>query len=81
MSDPRRRSARKGVGRVKKDGAFRKSKSSGFGNCVEVAAFEDEFRMRDSKTGPGGAVLAFPAAVWLEFAEGVKEGHFNPPGR
>ncbi|SHN32552.1 protein of unknown function [Cryptosporangium aurantiacum] len=64
---------------AKRDGVFRKSISSGLSNCVEVAFTESDVRVRDSKQVPGGVVLAFPTSVWLDFAEGVKAGRFDPP--
>lgn len=66
---------------AKKDGEFRKSSYSGIGNCVEVAVDNVGVRMRDSKTVPGGVVLAFTASVWSEFVADTKDGHFDPPGR
>ncbi|TQS42280.1 DUF397 domain-containing protein [Cryptosporangium phraense] len=64
---------------AEKDGVFRKSTFSAYGNCVEVALSEDDVRVRDSKQVPGGAVLAFSTSVWRDFTEGVKAGRFGLP--
>jgi len=44
-----------------------------------VAFTDDDVRVRDSKQVPGGVVLAFPTSTWLDFAEDVKAGRFDPP--
>ncbi|MBO4210663.1 DUF397 domain-containing protein [Micromonospora echinofusca] len=52
-------------------GAWRtSSRSSGNGNCVEVAAGSTAVAVRDSKDR-GGPVLAFPAASWRSFLAGL----------
>lgn len=53
------------------------SRSSGGGNCVEVAfAPNGTVGVRDSKN-PTGAVLMFTAAEWDAFTGGVRDGEFQ----
>lgn len=64
------------------DLAWRKSRASGTGNCVQVAVKGDQVVVRDSKD-PDGPVLAFTATEWDCFLIGVREGEFdtNPSDR
>jgi hypothetical protein len=58
---------------------WRKStKSSGNGQCFEVAERDDGSRLvRDSKDHGRGPVLAFTAGEWRAFVDGVKAGEFD----
>jgi hypothetical protein len=59
---------------------WRKSiRSSGSGNCVEVAELGDAVAVRDSKN-PGGPVLIFAPEEWRAFVGGVKGGEFGLTG-
>ncbi|MFD0684028.1 DUF397 domain-containing protein [Actinomadura fibrosa] len=49
----------------------RSARSNGKGNCVEVASAASVIGVRDSKD-IGGPVLAFSAAEWRAFIDGVK---------
>ena len=51
-------------------------KSSGSGQCVQVAKVGDKIAVRDSKN-PDGPVLVFTAGEWDAFTEGVRDGDFN----
>jgi hypothetical protein len=55
------------------------SRSSGNGNCVEVAILSDTVAVRDTKdrTGP---VLTFTSAEWDAFVAGAKDGEFDLAG-
>ena len=54
------------------DAVWRKSsRSSGNGNCVEVATLDEVIAVRDSKD-PDGPRLAFGPAQWRTFAAQVK---------
>jgi hypothetical protein len=56
---------------------WRKStRSSGSGNCVEIAEIGDAVAVRDSKN-PGGPVLIFAPDEWRAFVGGVKGGEFD----
>ena len=57
--------------------AWRKSRASGSGNCVEVAAVGRMIYVRDSKIAPSGSVLAFTEAEWDAFLSGVRAGEFG----
>lgn len=46
------------------------TRSSGNGNCVEVAGVDGRVAVRDSKDR-GGPVLAFPAPSWRAFVTGA----------
>ncbi|WP_319458531.1 DUF397 domain-containing protein [Micromonospora sp. RTP1Z1] len=46
------------------------TRSSGNGNCVEVAAVADRIAVRDSKDR-GGPALVFPPAAWAAFVAGT----------
>jgi hypothetical protein len=52
------------------------SRSSGNGQCVEVAMFDDAVAVRDSKD-PSGPVLTFTLAEWRAFIGSVTDGEFN----
>jgi hypothetical protein len=54
------------------------SRSSGGGNCVEVAFADDgDVGVRDSKDS-GGPVLTFTPSEWQAFTEGTRDGEFHP---
>ncbi|HEY0640436.1 MAG TPA: DUF397 domain-containing protein [Pseudonocardiaceae bacterium] len=58
--------------------AWRKSRASGTGNCVEVAMAGDGLvHVRDSKAVPSGPQLAFTQAEWVAFVAGVEAGEFS----
>ncbi|MEH1056569.1 DUF397 domain-containing protein [Micromonospora sp. CPCC 206171] len=46
------------------------TRSSGNGNCVEVATVDGRVAVRDSKDR-SGPVLVFPSATWVAFVTGV----------
>ncbi|RLP82612.1 MULTISPECIES: DUF397 domain-containing protein [unclassified Micromonospora] len=48
------------------------TRSSGNGNCVEVATVDGQVAVRDSKDR-SGPVLAFDASAWRTFLHGVGE--------
>ncbi|MEV4121290.1 DUF397 domain-containing protein [Micromonospora sp. NPDC049645] len=48
------------------------TRSSGNGNCVEVATVDGQVAVRDSKDR-SGPVLAFGATAWHAFVSGVGE--------
>lgn len=54
------------------------SKSSGNGQCVEVAFVEGLTALRDSKN-PTGPVLLFTPGEWDAFLAGVENGEFKRP--
>ena len=57
--------------------AWHKStRSSGNGNCVEVAVVDDTVGVRDTKNREGG-MLVFSAAEWSVFLSGAKNGEFD----
>jgi Domain of unknown function (DUF397) len=57
--------------------AWHKStRSSGNGNCVEVAVVDDTVGVRDTKNREGG-MLVFTAAEWSAFLSGMKSGEFD----
>ena len=57
--------------------AWHKStRSSGNGNCVEVAVVDDAVAVRDTKDR-GGPMLVFTAAEWRAFISGAKGGEFD----
>ena len=57
--------------------AWHKStRSSGNGNCVEVAVVDDAVGVRDSKDR-SGPVLVFTASEWRAFIAGAKDGEFD----
>lgn len=55
---------------------WRKSKASGSGNCVEVAASDRMVYVRDSKA-PTRPVLTFTQDEWTAFLTGVQDGEFT----
>ncbi len=52
------------------------SRSSGNGNCVEVAILDDSVAVRDTKDR-SGPVLVFTPAEWSAFVAGAKGGEFD----
>jgi hypothetical protein len=52
------------------------SRSSGNGNCVEVAIVDNAVAVRDTKDR-NGPVLVFTAAEWSAFVSGAKDGEFD----
>jgi hypothetical protein len=58
------------------DLAWRKSRASASGNCVEVAAATDTIYVRDSKA-PSAGFLSFTTAEWNAFLVGVDRGEFT----
>jgi hypothetical protein len=52
------------------------SRSSGNGQCVEVAMSADGVAVRDSKDR-GGPVLIFTPGEWDAFIGGAKDGEFD----
>ncbi|WP_280458762.1 DUF397 domain-containing protein [Nocardia carnea] len=59
---------------------FKSSKSSGDGNCVEVAFLDREtVGVRDSKD-PTGPALVFGAAEWSGFLTGLSGTGFGDAG-
>jgi Domain of unknown function (DUF397) len=52
------------------------SRSSGNGNCVEVAVLDEAVAVRDSKDR-SGPVLMFTSAEWDAFVSGAKDGEFD----
>jgi hypothetical protein len=57
---------------------WRKSRASGSGNCVEVAAGHGSVYVRDSKAPDAGA-LVFTPSEWTAFLAGVDAGEFTLP--
>ena len=55
---------------------FKSTRSSGNGNCVEVAVVDDTVAVRDTKNREGG-MLVFSAAEWSAFLSGAKNGEFD----
>ncbi len=55
---------------------WRKSSRCGTNTCVEVAKVDGEYLVRDSKN-PNMAPLAFTAAEWNAFVQGVNAGEFS----
>jgi hypothetical protein len=57
--------------------AWHKStRSSGNGNCVEVAMLDDAVAVRDTKDR-SGPMLVFTPAEWSAFVAGAKDGEFD----
>lgn len=57
-------------------GVWRKSSTSGDGECVEVLICPDSVSVRDSKA-PHDGTLAFTRGEWSAFIAGVKSGEFD----
>ena len=56
---------------------WRKSSHSGGGNqCVEVAAVDGVYAVRDSKN-PAAGHLAFSASAWKAFLDQAKQGRYD----
>jgi hypothetical protein len=55
------------------------ARSSGNGNCVEVAVLDDAVAVRDTKDR-SGPVLVFTPAEWSAFVAGAKDGEFDLAG-
>jgi hypothetical protein len=56
---------------------WRKStRSSGTGQCVEVARLHSATAVRDSKD-PAGPALTFSTAQWAAFTAGTRSGEFD----
>lgn len=52
------------------------TRSSGNGQCVEVAALNGATAVRDSKD-PAGPALTFTAPQWAAFNAGIQAGEFD----
>jgi hypothetical protein len=55
---------------------FKSTRSSGNGNCVEVAILDRAVAVRDTKDR-SGPVLLFTPAEWDSFVAGTKNGEFD----
>ncbi|GAA4733582.1 DUF397 domain-containing protein [Phytohabitans rumicis] len=55
---------------------FKSTRSSGNGNCVEVAILDRAVAVRDTKDR-SGPVLLFTPAGWSTFVDGAKNGDFD----
>lgn len=55
---------------------YKSSRSSGNGNCVEVAVLDEAVAVRDSKDR-SGPVLIFTSAEWDAFVAGARDGEFD----
>ncbi|MCW2639448.1 MAG: hypothetical protein JWP76_1754 [Dactylosporangium sp.] len=55
---------------------MKSSRSSGNGQCVEMADLGDAVAVRDSKD-PTGPVLLFTPGEWVAFLSGAKDGEFD----
>ncbi|MFG1604605.1 DUF397 domain-containing protein [Actinoplanes sp. NPDC049265] len=55
---------------------FKSNRSTGDGECVEVARLDDVVAVRDSKD-PAGPALIFTPAEWAAFVGGAKDGEFD----
>jgi len=55
---------------------YKSTRSSGNGNCVEVAVVDDAVGVRDTKDR-SGPVLVFTASEWRAFIAGAKDGEFD----
>ena len=56
--------------------AWRRSTRCASSACVEVARVADRYLIRSSED-PDGPILAFTAAEWTAFVEGVEAGDFR----
>lgn len=52
------------------------SRSTGQGQCVEVATLPDRVMVRDSKN-PDGPTLSFTRSDWRAFVHGIDTGEFT----
>ena len=55
---------------------FKSTRSSGNGNCVEVAILDRGVAVRDTKDR-SGPVLQFTPVQWSAFVAGTKNGDFD----
>jgi hypothetical protein len=55
---------------------MKSSRSSGDGQCVEMADLGDAVAVRDSKD-PNGPVLLFTPGEWAAFLTGARDGEFD----
>jgi hypothetical protein len=55
---------------------MKSSRSSGDGQCVEMADLGDVVAVRDSKD-PNGPVLLFTPGEWAAFLTGARDGEFD----
>jgi hypothetical protein len=53
-------------------------RSQGNGDCVEVAAANQEILVRDSKN-PDGIVLGYPVGTWRSFLSSARRGAYDLP--
>ncbi len=58
--------------------AWRKSRASSGGNCVEITDTADRVWVRDSKDR-AGSMLCFTRREWTAFLAGVRAGEFDGP--
>ncbi|WP_025620503.1 DUF397 domain-containing protein [Salinispora cortesiana] len=56
---------------------MKSSRSSGNGQCVEVAALDGAVACRDSKD-PNGPALVFDRAAWTNFLAEMRDGFSQP---
>ena len=61
------------------DIAWRKSTTSGTGDCVEIAFTAGAVLVRNSQD-PLGPALSFSRSEWTAFLAGAQRGEFNLPG-
>jgi hypothetical protein len=68
-------------GHIQDDGLawFTSTRSSGNGNCVEVAHLSDGVAVRDTKNNGVGPILRFTGPEWDAFLAGAKDGEFDRP--
>jgi hypothetical protein len=57
---------------------WRKSSTSGGGNCVEVAFVDESVLIRHSRD-PFGLVLSFSHVEWAGFLNSMRDGTFGLP--
>jgi hypothetical protein len=55
---------------------WKKSSRCGSATCVEVAKFDDQYLIRDSKN-PKATPLSFTTDEWNAFVAGVRAGEFR----
>jgi hypothetical protein len=55
---------------------WRKSETSGSGDCVEVAFVGPSVLVRNSRD-PAGPVLSFTRSEWMAFLAGARNGTFD----